>query len=148
MADNEQPLNPEPDSPRQSGMDLAAWRKSRIFQVVTPSGLAITMKRVSLMDLVTQGTVPDSLLGFFDLAMKSAKKSADGQGKVEMEAEQIPELVQAFNAVAKACVIDPPLADEADDEHLSVDELPFNDKGFIFEKANEEAESLKPFRRQ
>lgn len=127
-------------------VDLAAYRQSLIKVKTLPtSGLKFHMKQVGLEDLILQGNIPDSLSGLVERVMDSGDKEIaasdvfQGSGDLDMVAEM-------YAVVIKACVVFPPVADEADDEHLAISEIPFKDREAIFNWANGDAEALKPFR--
>ncbi len=118
-------------------MDLKTWREKREETVTLPSGLEARLRKVDLVGLMVGGSIPNSLLPEF-MAMT--------EGPVEMDVEKLPTLAPIFDAVVLAAVIEPPVAETGDDEHLGLDEIPFEDKMFIFERCSAEAARLKPFR--
>lgn len=121
-------------------MDLGAWRESRQAgeQFTLPSGLVMRLRRVSLMDLATQGEIPAPLVGLVESLLQ--------RDSVELSLEEFGQYGRVTGLVAKAAAVDPPVADEADGEHLGVDELPMADRIAIFNWANGGVRSLRPFR--
>lgn len=118
-------------------MKLNEWREKRQTTLTLPSGLEVKVKRISLLDLVGSGKIPNTLYGMV--------KKVDS-GKVKLEPEALQELGPLLNAVAVGCLVEPAIADTADETHIGVDELPFEDKLFLFQWSNEEAKRLAPFR--
>jgi len=121
---------------------LAQWRSSRLKELTLPSGMTVWVKDVSMMDLMLTGKLPASLMDFADEAGK--------QGKTEIDLKKIVKSGTDFglmlDTVVKICVVEPPIADKADDDHLGLDEINGDDKMFIFNWANREVEQLRPFR--
>ena len=120
-------------------MTLTAWRAQQRegYAFTTPSGLHVTLKRVSLLDLVEQGEIPAPLMGMVEKALDAATHSTT--------VKEFPQYARVINLVVKAAVADPPVGDEADEEHLGVEELPIKDRLAIYNWANA-AEQLRPFR--
>lgn len=125
-------------------MDLAAWRQSRReVKTLKASGATVVLQRVSLLDLVADGVIPQTLLG--------AVERVDGDSDEQRAAsafKQLPELKPHLTAVAKACIAWPPVADEPDDEHLGINELPYEDKLEIFTWATQGTAALVNFREE
>ena len=121
--------------------DLQAWRERQQAgeAMILPSGLVVTVQRVSLLALATQGKIPQTLVG----AVQEVLGSKAGQG---MAVKEYPQFAKVLDLVVRVCVSAPPLADFGDDEHLGLDELPIEDKLAIFSWANAPAEGLRPFR--
>jgi hypothetical protein len=126
-----------------TGLSLTEWRARQVEDVVLPSGLAVKVKRVGLKELAAQGRIPETLLGIIQQAMDGSGE--EGGPKIKIQLKDLGAIGEAYDLVAKACLVYPKVANQADDEHLSVDEIPFEDKEFIFERSNQEAVSLAPF---
>ena len=122
-----------------NSLTLAAWRAQQRegYTFTTPSGLHVTLKRVSLLDLVEQGEIPTPLAGMVEKTLDTATHT--------LTVKEFPQYARVVNMVVKAVVTDPPVADDVDDEHLSVEELPIKDRLAIYNWANS-AERLRPFR--
>jgi len=58
----------------------------------------------------------------------------------------VEEVFKLFDVVVMACVVDPPIGEEAGEGVLGVSELPHEDKEFVFQWANGGTEELRPFR--
>lgn len=123
-------------------MKLAEWRAKRDHgeEFETPSGLIVSLRRVSLFDLAERGAIPAPLAGL-------VQGTLDGKG-ARLDLAQFPEYAELINLVVAATVVDPPIALEGDDEHLAVAELPMADRLAIFNWANGVAVALQPFRRE
>ncbi len=121
-------------------MDMRAWRARQLTgeAFTLPSGLVVRLKRVGIMDLAEQGQIPAPLAGIVQHFMDEKDHN--------VELADFARFSGVINLVVKAALIDPPGADEADDTHLGVDELPMTDRMAIFNWCNEAAESLRPFR--
>lgn len=125
-------------------MNLADWRASRTHTMELPSGLEVKVKQVGLEDLLIGGHIPAPLLS-------QVQQLTDSSVEFNMDAEGLAQLQSyagAIDAVARACLVDPPVADEADDTHLAITELPFSDRLAVFKWANEGAAALAPFREE
>jgi len=127
-------------SQRARRENLAAWRASRNHELPLPSGLVVLVRDASIMDLVINGNVPQTLMSMIvdaaktDGAVDLSKFSGDnGFGILVTE-------------MTKICVVDPPIADFADDDHIRLDEISGADRMAIFQHANREVEQVKSFR--
>lgn len=122
--------------------NLAEWRASRLQEISLPSGLTVKVRDASMTDLMFTGRLPESML---DMAQASAD-----QGKKDIDLKSLAKNGQDFkllvNELVMLCIVDPPIAEKADDEHLGLDELNGDDKMFVFNWANREVEQLRPFR--
>lgn len=126
---------------RDRKMELHAWRASRTTTKTLPSGLEVTLKRVSLLDLAMNGNIPNALAGMVDDVIDAEKIK-------KVQAADFAQFGQVIDLVVKACVISPMIADVADEEHLAVSELPMEDRLEVFSWANEGVEQIAPFRPQ
>src|SRR5689334_20776309 len=93
---------------------LAQWRSNRLHELPLPSGMTVWVKDISMMDLMLMGQLPASLMDFADEAGK--------QGKTEIDLKKIVKSGTDFglmlDTVVKTCVVEPPIADIGDDDHL------------------------------
>jgi hypothetical protein len=127
------------EKPAVAGFDLQEWLAKRYVDDVLPSGLKVKLRKVSLMDLATEGGIPEPLV-----AMISGKAK-----KIELAGDQLAEVMQVFEATARACIVEPEVIDGySADGKLGVKDLPYTDKEFIFNKANEGVMSLANFREE
>ncbi len=118
---------------------LREWREKRLLHTELPGGLKITLKRVNLIDLASAGKIPTTLSTLVDKAQRDQIGLSD-----------FSDLTELINIVVVNSLIDPPLSQNgsADDDHLSLSELDFEDKVTIFNAANEGAIRLEFFRRR
>ena len=125
--------------------DLGAWRKARADKWILPSGLTVITRRgVTVLDLIGEGEIPESLVQFFDMAFKSG-----GQLEIDRDSinpELMPAVLSAFNAMARAALIEPAITDTPTDTTITADELTYDDKAAIFERANEGVRRVSKFR--
>jgi hypothetical protein len=121
---------------------LAQWRSSRLTELTLPSGMTVWAKDVSMTDLMLTGKLPDVMLDMAEDASKNGAVSVD----LKKMAKNGAELAALMDTLVKLCVVEPPIADHGDDDHLGLDEISGTDKMFIFNWANREVEKLRPFR--
>ncbi len=123
-------------------LTLSDWRACRLHDLTLPSGLAVKVRDVSMTDLLFTGKLPESML---DIAQTAAD-----QGKQDIDLKSLVKNGHDFDILVRElvllCVVEPPMAEKADDEHLGIDELNGNDKMFIFNWVNREVDQLRPFR--
>jgi hypothetical protein len=119
---------------------LAAWRAGRTEEVVVPSGLTVTVRRrITLEDVIMSGDVPKPLLGLI-------QDARDQGGFDTSDTEKVLKFMPMIDQMVRMAIIDPPLADVADDEHMSIDELPAADRLALFVWLVQPAAKLAPFR--
>jgi hypothetical protein len=119
-------------------VNLSEWREKRKGEKFTlPSGLEVTLRKCDVLDLAAQGDVPTPLLSVVNRLMGET---------VELTTENAGEFAGAISLVARACLVDPPVADEPDDEHITIDELSIKDRLAIYNWASMGASMLEPFR--
>ena len=123
----------------QQGMLLAEWRANQLHNVVLPSGLAAVLKRVGIKELAAQGRVPETLLQLM------SSKADQKDGKLKIDLSDLSAVAEAYSVIAMACLVEPPVGLEATDDVLSIEELPFEDKEWLFSWSNEEATDLSNF---
>lgn len=122
--------------------NLARWRSGRTHELNLPSGLTVQVSDVTMTDLLFTGKLPPALLTMAEEAQK--------QGSAEMDLKAISENAAEYSALIDAlvqvCVKEPPIAEHGDEEHLGLDEIPGDDKMFIFNWINRESAAVQPFR--
>jgi hypothetical protein len=132
-------------------MTLAEWRASRLHELTLPSGLTVKVRDVPLQDLAMMGKIPNALMEFM---LTNDKKQKDGASDAKPDLEMVAEMMQKnapdftimLNEMVKFTMMEPKVADQADEEHLAVDELLFDDKMAIFNYQNREVVRLQSFR--
>lgn len=111
---------------------VGEWRRARraTEEWVTPSGLRVALRRVSLLNLVEQGAIPTPLLGMVDQVTS---------GKTTIDVRELADFLPLVNAVVRAVVVTPRIEDGEidpdDDTRISIGELTFADKLALFEWA-------------
>ena len=119
-------------------MDLKAWRENRKGEKrVLPSGLVVKVRRCDLLDLAAQGQIPAPLAAMVGNLVTTG---------MTINMENFGEYATVVNMLVKACLIDPPVAEESDSDHIGLDELPMKDRIAIYNWANEGVAWLAPFR--
>lgn len=117
--------------------NLAEWRSKKRAELDLPSGLTVVVRKANIVDLAISGGIPETLTN--DLM-------ALANGPVEVDAQDLPKLAPIFDAVARACLVEPAIGETADDDHITLEELDFEDKIAIFQWTMEATNALKPFR--
>ena len=120
---------------------LAQFRANQIKELPLPSGTVVFVKDVTMTDLMLTGKLPDVML---DIAQEAAK---DGTGMdLKAIAKNGAEFKLMLDTLTRLCVVEPPIVDVGDEEHLGIHEISSDDKMAIFNWVNREVEQLKPFR--
>ena len=121
---------------------LAQFRANQIKELPLPSGTVVFVKDVTMTDLMLTGKLPDNLL---DVSQEAAS-----QGKENVDLKAISrngaEFKVMLDTLARLCIVEPPIADVGDDDHLGIDELSSDDKMAIFNWVNREVEPVRSFR--
>ncbi len=126
-------------------MNLAEWREQQVEAATLPSGLEMSLKRVSLTDLVMNGEIPNTLISVFEEAQQEGDFNPDEFMK-SFDFADFSKFTDVYNVVVKACAVEPPVLDEPSDEALGIKEISYEDKKFIFDWANKGVAQLKKFR--
>lgn len=120
-------------------MNLAEWRANKTVKMTLQSGLEVTLKRASLLDLMANGKIPNTMLGMTEELARGGK---------DLNLKELPAATAVIDLVAKICLVEPAVGDEPDETHITLDELPFNDRIEIFGWANQGALTAAPFREE
>lgn len=125
-----------------SKKSLADWRASRLHEETLPSGLTVTLRDVTMTDLMLTGKLPPA---FVDMAERSAK---DGTGSVDMKElmKNAADFASMLDALVAIALVEPKIGSAADDEHITLAELPNDDKMHIFNWVNREVAQITSFR--
>jgi hypothetical protein len=126
----------------ENAPSLADWRASRLHELTLPSGLVATVRDVTMTDLLLTGKLPAS---FVDMADDAAK---NGASKLDLRtlAENGAEFKSMLNALVGIALVMPLIGEFSDDTHITLDELPNDDKMAIFNHVNREVTALQSFR--
>lgn len=119
---------------------LAAWRASRLTQLQLPSGLVVTVKKIAILDLAERGSIPTPLLGRVQAFVDASSGST-----LALDVAKFHEYAPVIDLVVAAALIDPPIVEVGDDEHIALSELPIADRLEIFNWAQQEGAPLAPF---
>ena len=121
-------------------MDLRAWRErmAQGEQFCLPSGLVVRLRRVSLMDLMEQGSIPAPLAATVEQILD--------RKEVKLSVSEFPRFAGVINEVVKASIVDPPMSDEPGEDVLWIRELPMGDRLAVFNWSAEAGDKLRPFR--
>ncbi len=117
-------------------MDVTTWRQQRTATIDLPSGLTVTLRKVTLLDLAAQGAIPTPLLSL-------VASMVDGTSSDRLSLERFPDFAEAVNCVVRAALVDPKIGDS--DDTVRIDELPFVDKLAIFNWCQAEVLALTSF---
>jgi hypothetical protein len=117
---------------------LASWRAARSTTLTLSSGLVVLVRRVTIIDLAAQGRIPTPLLAQVEALVNGEQLASGNLASLEAAAPII-------DLVARAALVSPPVADVADDDHISLDEIPILDRLAIYNWAQGEAAVLAPF---
>ena len=121
---------------------LAEWRSQQLQEVTLPSGLVVFLRDVTVTDLAMTGKLPPSLL---DLAEKESEKGKQELNLKELM-ENVPEINTLLDLLPPLAVVEPPIAEIADDDHLGIHEISKADKMFLLQWIFRETAVVQPFR--
>lgn len=122
--------------------NIADWRAGQRAEIDLPSGLHVTLRNVTMTDLMLTGKLPSVFVEMADEANKNGASSFD----LKMLAENSKEFGLMLDALVQLAVISPVIGDVADEDNITLAEIPNDDKMAIFNFVNREAEKLKSFR--
>ena len=121
-------------------MNLKVWREAMAqgSQFTLPSGLVVTLRRVSIFDLAAQGEIPDNLTSQVNEMIR--------KGTRDVTLSDFAKFEGLIDIGVKAAMLDPAVGDEPAGDTLGIHELPMLDRIAVFNWANETAQALRPFR--
>ena len=122
---------------------LARWQEKRdATEVIELSGGPARVKvHVTVEDLAAAGRIPMPLLAKIESLREEAERDP-----IAVAVENFDTLVEAYNAVAIAVFVDPPVTAAGGPDSLSVWDVPVEDRKFIFERASRRAAAYEQFR--
>jgi hypothetical protein len=122
----------------------AQWRRETRdgFVVQLPSGNVVKMRPVALDVMITNGDIPDLLT---PVAAKTLWKEMDAND-IGDAVELATGVAELFGIVCKASFVDPCIVDNPQvDNEISLDDIDFYDKAFVFQMATRGVSELKKF---
>lgn len=125
---------------------LKKWRMSRVHEQTLPSGLEVTLRDADIQSIIIEGDIPNTLVDLITSEEFQGLNQEDAGAK--MLSEHKNDFTSLLRSLIKASLVSPALADAADETHITYDELTFEDKMFIFNFLNREAQAVRPFRKQ
>ena len=125
-----------------SKKSLADWRASRLHEETLPSGLTVTLRDVTMTDLMLTGKLPPA---FVDMAQKQAETGGTSMDLKDLM-QNAAQFTEMLNALVELALVAPKIGAVSDDEHITLAELPNDDKMHIFNWVNREVTQLTSFR--
>lgn len=126
--------------------NLAEWRSARTHELELPSGLTATVRDVDITDLALTGRIPNSLMDVFVSAAEQTSEADAEKMAGDAIAKNAADFGRMLDAVTRAAFVSPRIGDVADDETVTVDEIPMGDKLFLFNHLNREVARVRSFR--
>jgi hypothetical protein len=120
---------------------LAEWRAQRTTTTTLPSGLDVTLRRITVEDVAARGAIPTPLYG----QVAAIIDRPAGAVAPSLDLASLPQFAALIDVVAAAALVSPAVADVADATHITIDELSFADRLHIFTWAQGGAAALAPF---
>jgi len=120
-------------------MNLEEWRAKSRHQEELPGGLTVVIRRVDILSLAAAGKIPTTLSALVEKARSG----------INVGLEDFNEFAALVNLVVRNAIVYPPLARDGetpDAEHLSLDELDWQDRFYVYNACNAGAINLQPFR--
>lgn len=132
-------MEPSDETTTTPVSSLAAWRQERRQRLMLPSGLPVVVQKVAILDLAARGQVPVPLIGQVQTFIN------ESEGGIGVDVAQFHTWAPVIDLIVAAALLDPPIADVPDDDHIALAELPIGDKLVIFNWAQREGAALIPF---
>lgn len=109
---------------------IQEWQP-QVEDVTLPSGKVVQLKRPDMVELINgDGDVPDLLSSLIlDLTQNNMGKRQE----VTVTKDNLPQIMASMNVICKACFVVPQLWDNntADETHIPIKWVAFNDKAFV-----------------
>lgn len=126
---------------------VARFRFEQVKEMPEPlpvSGMSVFVRNVTMMDLIFTGTLPDPLMDVIQELQQSGTEEVDLK-KIARNGAEFRMMVDALVMIA---VVEPPIAETGDDEHIGISEMAGDDKMAIFNWLNREVKAMRSFRQQ
>ena len=121
---------------------LAQWRASRIHEETLPSGLEVKLRDVTMTDLMLTGKLSEPIIDMVKQVADSGEQNFD----LKMLARNAADFNQMLNLLVEISMVEPRIGEVADDDHITLAELPTDDKMFVFNIVNREVQAVRSFR--
>lgn len=121
---------------------LAEWRAGRVQSLDLPSGLTVTVRDVSMTDLLLSGKLPPAFADFAEQANKNGANSIDLKELMANAAD----FTKMLDTLVTLALVEPKIGEFADDETVTLAEIPSGDKMAVFNWVNREVTQLTSFR--
>ena len=124
---------------------IAQFRMEQVKELPDPlpvSGLRVWVRDATMMDLVFSGKLPEPMLEVIQQLQDKGDKEVD----IKQLARNGAEFSEMVDAMVMIAVVEPPIAEKGDDEHIGIHELPGEDRMAIFNWLNREAKEMRSFR--
>lgn len=135
------------------------WKRKKGEDLELPSGNVALVKRPGMEAFLTEGIIPDSLMGIInDAIAKGRGMSREKMSEVSKDPKMVNDMMDAMDRVLVKVVIEPKvlghkdssgnvIPEEArDDDYVYTDDVDFEDKAFIFNYAVGGTRDLERFR--
>jgi hypothetical protein len=126
---------------------VAKFRFEQVKELPEPlpvSGMSVFVRNVTMMDLIFTGTLPEPLMDVIQELQKSGSDEIDLK-KIARNGAEFRSMVDALVIIA---VVEPPIAEKGDEEHIGINEMAGDDKMAIFNWINREVKAMRSFREQ
>lgn len=124
---------------------VAKFRSEQVKEMPEPlpvSGMRVWVRDATMMDLVLSGKLPEPLMDVIEDLQKEGEKEFD----LKQLARNGAEFSQMVDAMVMIAVVEPPIAEKGDEEHIGISELAGDDRMAIFNWLNREAKEMRSFR--
>lgn len=124
---------------------IAKFRYEQVKEMPEPlpdSGLKVFLREASMMDLVFSGKLPEPLMD----AISSMKDKDASEIDLKSIARNGADFSRMVEGLILMTVVEPPIAEKGDDDHIGINEISANDRMAIFNWLNREKNTLDSFR--
>lgn len=138
---------------------ISGWKKSSEGSPLrVPSGNTAIVRNPGMQVFVSQGMIPNSLMGPIQEALHNGKRP--DMSKLEVNEQTLKDMLELADAVVMFCVVDPKVTsnkdatgeilplEARDADKLYVDEVDVEDKMFIFQYAVGGTRDIERFRKE
>jgi hypothetical protein len=127
-------------------ISVQEWRQRNApVEVELPSGPVVLLRKVHIVDLVLNGTVPATLVTEAQQYSREGKLDA---ARLMSDPKEMEKWLGLINPVVMAAFVEPKVGRESSADQLGIEEISGGDKLAVFQWCNEGAAALEPFRAQ